>query len=97
MCHSVHVEVREQLGGVHSLPIPCGTQGGAQSQAIRLGSKLLYPLSHHAGPSWREQSQEAAASHSRSLCQGAGLQELLALGQLSLFMSSLLGLRLNVL
>lgn len=49
--HSVHVEVREQLGGVNSLPIPCGTQGGAQSQAIRLGSKLLLPLSHHVDPS----------------------------------------------
>lgn len=43
-CHSLSVEGRGQLVGVRSLP--CGVQIGV----LRLGSKLLYLLSHIAIP-----------------------------------------------
>lgn len=50
-CHGACVEIREQLGEVSSLFLPCGAGAALRS---RLGIKLLYPLSllaahpHHA-------------------------------------------------
>lgn len=40
ICHCVHMEVRGQGVGVHSLP-PCGSRDG-----LRLGGECLYLLSH---------------------------------------------------
>lgn len=45
-CHSLGVEVREQLEGVHSLLPPCGYQGSTSDPYAWLDSKHLYLLSY---------------------------------------------------
>lgn len=49
-CYSAHVKVREQLEGVSSFLLQCGSLGSTLGCRVWWSGKCLYLLSHLAGP-----------------------------------------------